>query len=118
MSRDVSAPFRRPIARLVAIWMLVSVLSPLSAICWPGAPGAMPCCVKGEAGAPPTVRACCGPAESKPTTALAPTATTVQAPIQTIAFLIVAPKRFKPVATCVARAAHVDIRILNSVFLI
>jgi hypothetical protein len=65
------------------------------------------------------MRACCGPAESTPATAQTYSATTGQAPVQTVVFL--APEaRFSKAAvpTRVARAPRVEIRLLNSVFLI
>lgn len=79
----------------------------------------MACCAKTGTGAPPVMRACCGPAESAPATAQTYTAPPGQAPVQTVVFL--APEaRFSKAAlpTRVAPAPRVEIRLLNSVFLI
>jgi hypothetical protein len=106
------------LTHLVALWTLVSALSPLGLVCLPNGGSVMSCCGKLERGAPPALRACCGPARSDSATIIT-SPTTVPAPIQCGVFHPMAVVGCRLATTVpIPRAPRVDIRLLHSVFLI
>lgn len=108
------------LARVLALVVLASMAAPWAVICLPGAPGAMPCCAREEAGTP-GVRACCGVRQTPPATPTRSAAAlaAIQAPAPIAATIVFAPTRITALAAASApRAVHVDVRLLNSVFLI
>ena len=110
---------QRPLARIVAILVLISVVAPSAGVCFPGAPQAMPCCARRDAGAPPVMRPCCGATAPVPATPRVSIATTVHPPNATPAFLYVASTwTSRSFVSTAWRADGVQPRLLNSVFLI
>ena len=108
------------LARVLALVVLASITAPWAVICLPGAPGAMPCCAREEAGTP-GVRACCGVRQTPPATPTRAAAAlaALQAPAPLAATIAFAPTRITALgAAPVSRAVHVDVRLLNAVFLI
>jgi hypothetical protein len=110
---------QRPLARFLALVVLVSVAAPSAAFCSPGASPVMPCCAKRDAGAPPVLRPCCGPTAPVPATPRASIATAVHPPNATPVFLYVASTwSSRSTVSSARRADGVQPRLLNSVFLI
>ena len=108
---------RTDMMRFVAIVVLASLPWPAVGFCLTAGRGAMPCCVERETGAPPVLRSCCGPAESSPATVQLP-ATAIQAPVEPVSTVVMLRALLGPSSARRARPVFVDIRLLNSVFLI
>lgn len=119
MTFDHQAFRHRLATRVLALLVLLALAWPAVGLCLPGAPSAMPCCVKREAGAPPTMRACCGQTPANSATSGSSLASAITAPQQSAAFLFVLAPSSRSIPIALApRPARAEIRLLNSVFLI